>query len=471
MSFITHKRIGNQEYAYELTSYWDKELKQSRHKSNYLGVIVDKEKNIFKKPLKEKLLREGLILDFGDTFLLHKFLEKNNFIKVLQDSFGENTNMVLNLIFYKLCNPSAMRLAEIWQNGNTVKHLCKAELSSQRISNLMVEIGKEEVYRKFFEEYLSFIKHSSEGLVLDLTAMPNQIHMPFTQWGYHDDEIDKQIKLMLVVDRAISMPLFFRYVPGSISDVSTLRPTVEELKQFNIETLCFIFDASFFSEDNIRSLQGDEIPFIVRLPSGKNLYKDLVNKAEDLESMKYAVRYGKRALFVKKQKIDLFNKKAFAYIVLDLERKGREVRKLILELDEIDKSSKEKEFMLKKKGTMIIVSSIDLRTDEVVPLYYSRQTAEQLFRFSKDDLKLLPLRTHKEESLRGYLLLVFVTLCIFLLLRKKLDKEVTVEEALLLLRNLKAKVFKNEILIPELTKEQRLLFERFDIIVPKVLGI
>jgi transposase len=210
---------------------------------------------------------------------------------------------------------------------------------------------------------------------------------------------------------------------------------------------------------------------MVRLPSGRNLYKDLVNKTKDLESVKYAVKYGKRGLFVKKQEIILFDKKAFAYIVLDLERKGREVRKLILELNEIDKSSKEKEFMLKEKGVMILVSSVDLNTSEVVPLYYSRQTAEQLFRFSKDDLKLLPLRTHKEESMRGYLLLVFVTLSVFLFLRKRLEKEVTVEEALLLLRNLKAKVFKDEILIPELTKEQRLLFEKFNIIVPKVMGI
>ena len=58
-------------------------------------------------------------------------------------------------------------------------------------------------------------------------------------------------------------------------------------------------------------------------------------------------------------------------------------------------------------------ASIDLPIDEVVPFYYSRQAAEQLFKFSKDDLELLPLRTHNEESMRGYLLLVFITLIVF----------------------------------------------------------
>jgi len=120
---------------------------------------------------------------------------------------------------------------------------------------------------------------------------------------------------------------------------------------------------------------------------------------------------------------------------------------------------------------MILLSSIDLSDSDVLTFYYSRYAVEQLFKFSKDDLKLLPLRTHMEESMRGYLLLIFITLSLFLLLKKRLGKTVSVEESLLQLRNIKAKVYKDEIIIPEMTKKQRLLFEKFDIIVPKTLGI
>lgn len=471
MSFIRYKRVWNKEYAYEVTSYWDKETKSPKQKSKYLGVVVDKEKEVFRKPLKEKVLEERYILDFGDSFLLRKFLEKEGVAKLLKDSFGENTNMLFNLISYRLCNPSSMRLAAVWQNGNAIKHLCKADLSSQRISDFLIDIGEEETYRRFFKNYLGFIKHSSDGLVFDITAMPNQIHIPFTQWGYHDEEIDKQIKLMLVVDKASSMPLFFRYMPGNISDVSALKPTFEELKRLGIRDSYFIFDAGFFSEDNIVSLQKASIPFMVRLPSNRKLCKELVEKSSDIESLRYGTRYGKRALFVKKHEVSLFDEKAFAYVVLDPERKGKETRKMLLELNELDGDDKGKEFMLRKKGIMMLVSSIDLKADEVVPLYYSRQVAEQLFKFSKDDLKLLPLRVHTEESMRGYLLLMFITLTAFLLLRKQLGKKVTVEEALLLLRNLKAKVYEKEMVISEVAKKQRKIFERFGIIVPKVLGI
>lgn len=469
MTFITYKKIRNKEYAYETTSYWNKELKQPRNKFKYIGVVIDKKKKIFGNPLKEKLMKEQLILDFGDTYFIQKVLEKEGLIRLLQDSFGEKANAVFSLLAYKLCHPSAMRLAETWQSGNTIKLLNKADIQSQRISDLLVEIGEEDTCRMFFENYLSFMKHSSDGLILDITAMPNQIHIPFSQWGYSDECIDKQIKLMLVVDKSSKLPLFFRYIPGSIADVSSLKPTMEEIKKFGIENTYCIFDAGFYSEPNIKSLQGKEIPFMVRLPASRTLYKEIIAKGSDIESIKYAVKYGERGLFIKKQKINLFGKGAYVYTVLDPERKGRETRNLILGIGENEEN--DQEFALKKKGIMILVSSINTDGHDALSLYYSRNIAEQLFKFSKDDLKLLPLRTHKEESMRGYLLLVFISLSAFLLLRKGLGKQFTVEEALLLLRNLKAKVFRDEMLIPEITKKQKLLFEKFDIIVPKVLGI
>ena len=98
MTFVTYKKFGNKEYAYELTSYWDKKIKQPRHKTKYLGVVIDKEKGIYQKTMKERILNEELVVDFGDTFFLQKFMEAEGFIKILKDSFGKNAIMLFNLI-------------------------------------------------------------------------------------------------------------------------------------------------------------------------------------------------------------------------------------------------------------------------------------------------------------------------------------------------------------------------------------
>ncbi len=120
---------------------------------------------------------------------------------------------------------------------------------------------------------------------------------------------------------------------------------------------------------------------------------------------------------------------------------------------------------------MILVSSFDIEKKEVVPLYYMRQMIEKLIGFSKDDLNLIPLRVHEEETLRGYLLLMFISLTVFALLKNDLGSEYTVEEALLTMRNLKCKVYDSEIIIQELAKQQKEILEKLDIIVPKKMGV
>ena len=40
---IKIKNIGGRDYAYDMISYWDKDLKKYRKKSIYMGVITNKE--------------------------------------------------------------------------------------------------------------------------------------------------------------------------------------------------------------------------------------------------------------------------------------------------------------------------------------------------------------------------------------------------------------------------------------------
>lgn len=91
-------------------------------------------------------------------------------------------------------------------------------------------------------------------------------------------------------------------------------------------------------------------------------------------------------------------------------------------------------------------------------VYYTRQSIEQIFGFTKDDLEILPIRCHKQETVRGYLFLQFLLLIVFIGLRKKLQEHYTVEQAIIISRAPKCKVFSNKILIQDLTKQQTKLF-------------
>lgn len=475
MSFIRYKTFGNQEYAYEVTSYWDPKLKKTRQKQRYLGVVMDKENGVFKKKRKDQpKLVENLILDFGDVYLLYRFMEQVGLLDFVQGFFGDRADTLLSLICYRLCYPSAMQYAESWYTGSFSCVLFKeAHVSSQRISDFFVSIGDERVLRGFFQQYIPLFTHADEGVIIDSSSLPNQNHFPFTAWGYHSGGIDKQIRFLFVIDKKSNLPLFFRYLPGNVIDVSSLQVTMDELKQYQVNCGYVLLDAGFFSQSNIEELYAEEIDFFTRLPSSRKLFKQLiVEEAGGLECFDHAVQYGERALFIKKRRVDLFGRMVYAYIVLDPERKGRETKKVLLTaLDDEDVDRKEVDFRLLKKGVMILVSSFEMTKEEVVPSYYVRQMVERLFGFSKDDLRLLPLRVHKEESLRGFLLLQFMSLVVFVLLKKAIGKDHTVEEILLTLRNLKCKVFDDEILVQELTRQQKEIVEQLDVMVPKKLGV
>ena len=473
MTFIRYKTFGKQEYAYQIKSYWDSKTQKPKQKTLYLGVVVDKSKKIFEKRLSLPK-QEKLILDFGDSYFIKEFFEKVKFSKLIEEVFGDKKDFFLSLINYRLCYPSAMRFSKTWFEGNYAK-ICypNTDLSSQRISDFLKFLGDENLQRKFFKQYIPDYAESNEGIIIDATSLPNQIHMPITQWGLSGEEIDKQIRFLLVVDKKSSLPLFFRYFSGNIVDVSTLKNTIKELQKFGIKENYVYLDAGFFSEDNILELYEQKINFLTRLPSMRTIYKELIiSEAKNIERYENAVQYGKRALFIKQKKINLFGKDAFAYIVLDPERKGRETKNFLLQnMKNKENSIEELEYDMMKRGIMILISSFNLKNEDVVPAYYVRQTAEKLFGFSKDDLSLLPLRIHNEESLRGFLFMQFVTLIAFVHIKNKLGKEHNVEEILLKLRNLKCKVYDDEIIICEPNKQQKEILEKLDILMPKKLGI
>lgn len=471
--FTVIKKIRNHEYVYKVTSYWDKDEKKFKKRSEYLGKAIDKTKKTFQeKKTTQKI--EKLVLDFGDAFVINKYLEELKFNSLIKNVFEADADFVQAMVLYRICYPSAMRHADEWFTGSYARLLYpKASLTSQRISEVLASIGSESLLRNFFQEYFKTYSLTGHGLVIDGTSLPNQIHTPLSQWGRSGEEIDVQIRFLLAVDKKTGEPFFFRYVPGSIVDVSTLVTTLAELRELGVKENYVFFDAGFVSQENVNALYSEHVDFLTRLPRGRILYEELVSGHRNgLESKAHAVTYGKRGLFVKKVAVKFYGHDAFAFVVLDPQRKGRETNRLLVDLAEDAKLIGQRfDDELRDRGVMVLVSSFDLPASEVVPAYYVRQTAEKMFGFSKDDLRLLPLRVHSESTLRGFLLIQFLALIAFVKLKNGLGKKHSVEELVLAMRNLKCKVYENQLVVLELSKRQKELANILKVMVPKTAGI
>ena len=216
-------------------------------------------------------------------------------------------------------------------------------------------------------------------------ALPNQINSDFNAWGYSDGGIEEQFRLHCVVDQIKKRPLYYRYVPGNLADVSSLQVTMQELQALGVKQSFALVDSGYCSAENILLLRDANIDFLTRLPAGRKIYKEMIeSKTKNLETLANSFTYGKRALFVKLEEIeDLYGAKGYLYMILDPQRKAKEIEKLLQSRHENpeERVEKQDESDFKQAGIFMLISSKKIAEKDVLETYYTRGAVEQIFWF------------------------------------------------------------------------------------------
>ena len=469
-----------------------------------LGLVVDREKGIFRSRERgvyqyslesgySEILsgsehavdsgteKEKLILDFGDSYVLDKYLRTLPFYSAYLLVMPMHSDTLFSLLFYRiLTDKKAYCYADVWWSGNYASMLFpEAKLQIQCVSEFLAMLGDEETQRTFFDEYLAAIygNHGgTSGILIDSTGLPNASKMSLTQINNHNGEISMEIRLIYVIDRRNGMPIYFRYCPGNIVDVSTLCTTLAELSQFNVAIDYAIVDAGYFCEDNVKELYRNSVRFITRLAPNRSLYKQVAeSEMSDILSSKYAIRYGNRLVYLKKKEVDVYGYIGYAYVGVDMDSRNQQFKRAAFAAIDDKKSPEEMDKRIAKLGVFMLLSSEDMDTGEILPLYYTRQQVEQVFDIGKNYADLIPLRVQNEDTFRGHLMLTFMANAILQMLqrdiiskRKKKDKT-NPEGALMNLRNQKCKVYAHNIVPQERVKNVNDIYKLLEIDCPTMI--
>lgn len=470
MAFIRYKKRGSKWYAYEITAFWDQSSKNPKQKTKYLGVS-DTNGGLITKPGRGKSSSEKSIVDFGDSYAINQLAETCGFVDIVKKNLPD-FDTVMTLICYQMTEGSAMYNCQDWVDGNISKYLFpEADLKSQSISKLLNHLGKDDLQNKFFKDYIGKFFQGSRSVLIDSTALPSSINSSLNSWGHSSDGVDQKVGCLMLVDKTSKLPIYFRAVPGEIVDVSTLKISINQINRLGLKPESTILDAGYFSEGNIRYLCDENIAFTTRMPGSRKQFQQLIDEIGNMEVRANAVQYGKRVVFIKSREIDLYDHKMFAHVVLDPYKRAKDTARLITESFEDEQAEELTNFKMKYGGYIILISSCKIDKEDVLPTYYTRQSIEQVFGFAKSCNSILPLRVHSDQSIRGYLFLVFLSLVLFVMMRQKLMPKFTVEQALLNLRALKAKIYDKEAVILELNKKNKEITQLLKIIMPISMGI
>jgi hypothetical protein len=472
------------------------------HDSVYLGKVINKERGVFwsrvrgyfkftlengfeqvspedhpsastKGLLSSSNSPRSISLDFGDIWMIDSIMKGLKLDSVLENLIPEKANAIKALIGFKLISSKAYCEANGWYSESFAQILYQnAKLDSPRISELHAKLGTEELHRKFFQLYFNnVIKKDSElnknaiAVIIDSSGLENDINNFLTAVNNHGGKISKEIRITYVVDKDSKIPLFFRISAGNIIDNSLLISTINTLATYGIELEMIIMDAGYSSKSNILDLLSAKIDFITRLCGHTKEYKRLIEEnGPELDDIQNAVKYGDRTLYVKKVPISIDDHQLFAYVMQDVDRKRDEEKKIIQNFCNVESQYSRARKNMRYAGKFVLISTKEYSKDEILIVYYTRQSIEQVFDILKNYAGGLPVRGHSTETIRGIILISFISTVIYAELSRKLSNSIySANTALSLMSRVKINIYGDTNILDDPSKDQKNIFKHLNL--------
>lgn len=497
--YISYRKGANGTLYATLMESVRKDGKSVKSKVEYLGVVVDKEKGIYRNrdrgtfvydpvtgqfgtpnwtdvPIPPKDINPRLNLDFGDGYLIHGVMRIEGLIDCIETmgTGAEDTIMALTE-FCILTDNLGMCNAKDWFEGNYASILYpEANLRSQRISDALMLIGDEQSHRDFFVKYLKTVAGDSDQLVaVDSKGVLNAIDIGLTETSNHNGEVNIELRLVMIVQLGTGLPLYFRVVPGNIVDAVTLMNTLEELRLLGVNTAFAVVDAGYCTLSNMDELFKARVNFVTRLRPNYKLFKDLVKEHPDVCTPGNRTVHNGRLIYIQRTEVRLTDTNCgYAYICVDSDQRHKEEKMLASAYERGEISVDELDERLESAGRFILVSSYMICPEDVLDVYYMRQSAEQFFDLANGYANLTPLRVHFEETVRGMMMLTFIASSVIRRVQILLKgTSVPFRTAMLALRNQKCRIYGDIVLVDEPKKKAAIAYEKCSIESPSRLTV
>lgn len=525
--------IKNVSYVYEDYPYWNKVLKQNRHRREYIGKLGEDGEFI---PNKNYLAREKKTAEkgdavppvtparrcyFGATHLLDEISRIAGIEEDLRLCFPESYKQLLSLAYYLVLeSDSPMYRFTRWAHDH--EQPSEEELSSQRISEIMRDIS-ESGKLEFFKRQ-SLRRQEKEYLAYDTTSISSWSEcINGVCYGKNKDHDNlPQINMALVFGEESSMPVYYRVLPGNINDVTTVRKLLKDVGFLEINKLKLVMDRGFYSADNINALYKEHYKFLIATKTNNSFVSGLVEKAKaviqdfshyDVEHEVYYMASTENWHYTQKDRhgniaIDE-NRRIYVHIYYNgmraEEEKARFSKALALteselkakaELSESHKLLAEKYFIIKetpKRGVKIhyndnaiqkhmaqsgyfVLLSNDIKDSvSAIDIYRKKDMVEKAFDNLKDRLEMKRTTVHSEETLAGRFFLQFLALIFVSYIHKhmkdnNLYRNYTMQSLLDALDVIERYDYHGQIYhCSEITQKQQLLFACFNAVLPTTL--
>jgi hypothetical protein len=453
---------------------------------------------------------------YGTYYFLTQLTQKIGLLQTLKTAFPTQHNDIFTLASYLTTQNNPVMYCQDWLNEN---HWIKEteKLSSQKISQLLNDINETQK-NNFYKQWHNHIKEK-ENIALDISSNSSySTQRTECEWGHNrDNENLPQTNICLLFGQTSRLPIYQTSYSGSLSDVSTLECTTKKFQAlFGQTDDTFIMDKAFYSQKNLTMLLSKKVKFLVSVPFSNNFAKEQVRiERKNIDNIDNIVlTSGEPIRGVHRERVWGSQRvKLHVHIYFDPQRAlnaRNDLFTLIAKLKELVVSNGgvgaggvefegcrvaiQKYLVVRKSkrvscgftvrvredvveselvlsGWLVLLSDSLVGVQGALDVYRLRDGVEKGFWQYKSNLGLDRLRVHSDVRAENKLFVAFVALilscCVYNTLRAKdLFGEFTFERVFLTLAKLKSVCIGGQHVLCPLTRQQKDLFEAFDIPLP-----
>ena len=261
------RKIGPNYYLYKIRSEWDKDKKRAKKiTEKFLGTITEEG---LRKPKAERLIeaqKNMCVKEFGASQFIKT--ESDEIIQNLKETFPDIWKEIFTFAVFRFFSASPIKNIQFhYQTSYLSETISDAKVSSRTLSNILQTIGKQ---RNIIKTFLSKYIIPGESIAVDLThifSLSENI-ISATLGRNADQDYTPQINLFLLFSLDRMQPMFYRLLPGSIRDISSLLLSIEES---GVKDIIIIGDKGFYSENNTKELDIGHRKYIFPLKRNSSL--------------------------------------------------------------------------------------------------------------------------------------------------------------------------------------------------------
>lgn len=351
----------------------------------------------------------------GDSLLLLSLLESSGLLGVLRAAFPkgpERERVLAHLLHSVLSDGSRVSCDDLAARSVASHLLAGVSVPSLRSDSAYFHaMGADSAKVALFKALVAAMRESDPAFgtccYVDSTPLPNDLAgNPFNALSSHGTgAASLQSRLVMVLDDATGIPVWYDVIPGNVVDVTTLDAVRSDVEAtLGVKVSSAVLDAGYVN----RGLVTGEMRYLARMPARRGYpFKTMWHRIKpQVNRGKYLFARGGHAYFGRHFVEDVFGTPTHLYVYVDKENALSCLRQTMSERpDEYEAMlERDKDWEGVRGGFFVLCSNMEMGAREALDAYFSRMEIESVFKTAKDHLRLLPIAKWTEVAMRGKVL-------------------------------------------------------------------